>query len=354
MGRTLDAYKKLFETIRRGDIKRIYFLYGPEEYLRKELIGELVKAVLPEQNRVFNLDIFHGDDFDKAAFDDRMCSFPLFAENRVVILKRFEDLTVAGKDNVLDRIKNIPESLVFIAESGQDKLDNARVKSLKKTADEQGIAFQCKYLSEGETLDRIRGRLKREGLEIDQGALELLVDSVGTQLSDLINEVEKISLNVDESRRITRDDVQAVVGRYRTESMFALLDQVGGGRDPAEFIRKLNRLLDGGEEPVFILAMLLKRVILLLQVKSLQAEQGAKPLSSQIVAGELKMSPYYSNRLLNQSKHLHRSDLEILLENLRWADFTLKTSAIPPNHLLEEAFFAASARKKLATSANLF
>jgi len=353
MARILDAYKKQFDAIRRGDIKRFYFLYGPEEYLKKELIGELVKAVLPEKNRAFNLDIFHGDDFDQAAFDDRMCSFPLFAENRVVILKRFEDLNVAGKDNVLKRAKNIPESLVFIAESSRVKLDNVRVKSLKKSADEQGVAFECKYLSERETLDRVRARLKREGLEIDQDALELLVDSVGTQLSDLINEVEKISLNTGESKRINRDDVQAVVGRYRTENLFALLDQVGGGQDPTIFIRKLDWLIDGGEEPVFILAMLLKRVIQLLQVKYLQTEQGSRPLTSQTLSGQLRLSPYYSNRLLGQSRQLRLPDLEVLLGNLRWADYTLKTSAIAPKYLLEEAFLAAHQRKKLDSSAIL-
>jgi len=181
----------------------------------------------------------------------------------------------------------------------------------------------------------------------------LLVDSVGTQLSDLINEVEKISLNTGESKRINRDDVQAVVGRYRTENLFALLDQVGGGQDPTIFIRKLDWLIDGGEEPVFILAMLLKRVIQLLQVKYLQTEQGSRPLTSQTLSGQLRLSPYYSNRLLGQSRQLRLPDLEVLLGNLRWADYTLKTSAIAPKYLLEEAFLAAHQRKKLDSSAIL-
>ena len=354
MGKALDAYKKQFDAIHRGDIKRFYFLYGPEEYLKKELIGELIKAVLPEQSRIFNLDIFHGDDFDRAAFDDRMSSFPLFVESRIVILRRFEDLSAAAKDTVLERVRNIPQDLVFIAESSHEKLDNTRVKSLKKAADEQGTAFQCSYLPELETLDRVRSRLKREGLEIDQDALELLVDSVGTRLSDLINEIEKVSLGAEKSRRITRADVQAVVGRYRTENLYALQDLVVSSREPAEFIRKLDRLIDGGEEPVFILALLLKRVIQLLRIKSLQAELGSRPLSSQELAGRLELSPFNSKELLLQAQTVNREDLEVLLENLRWADYTLKTSAISPKHLLEEAFFAASVRKKLATSANLF
>ncbi len=354
MGRTLANYKKLFDTIRRGDIRRFYFLYGPEEYLKKEIITELIKSVIPEANRAFNLDIFHGDDFDRNAFDDRMSSFPLFAENRLVILRRFDDLATANKDSVLSRVEKIPESLVFVAESVDEKLGNARAKALKKAAEAQGTAFQCKHLSEDETLERVRGRFKREGLDIEQDALELLVDSVGTQLSDLINEVEKIALNIGKSGVVTRDVVHDVVGRYRTENLFAILDLLGGSAGAGDFTRKLNRLIDGGEEPVFILAMLLRRVILLLQIKWLLEERGSASNSSQELAERMHMSTFYANLLKRQSSRFEKAELENLLDNLRWADLALKTSSVDPKFVLEEAFFASYVRKKLATTANIF
>jgi DNA polymerase-3 subunit delta len=349
----LTKYKKLFDSVRKDDIKKIYFLYGPEEYLKKEFISEIIQRVLPEKNRVFNLDIFHGDEFDKNAFDDRMSSFPLFAERRMVVLKRFEALNAASKDLVLDRIQKIPDSVVFISESNENKPATVRSKKMKQMADTQGISFQCKHLTEAETLTRVEGRFKKEGLSIEREALELLVDSIGTGLSDLSNEVEKIALHAGEDKLITVDNIKDVVGRYRIESLFDILGYLTCGEDVHVAIRKINRLIDGGEAPVYILAMLLKRTIQLLQVKLLMEESSPRERSSKALAGKMRRSPYHVDNLKRQADVFHRKDLDILLENLRWADITLKTSTIDPKHLFEEALLASSLRKKLAPQANI-
>jgi len=93
MGRTLQRYKKLFDQLKDDKTRhRVYLLYGPEEFLKKEFVGELIKTKLSDKNRAFNLDMLHGDDFDRDLFNDRLSSFPLFAEQRMVILKKFEAL----------------------------------------------------------------------------------------------------------------------------------------------------------------------------------------------------------------------------------------------------------------------
>jgi DNA polymerase-3 subunit delta len=349
----LAKYKKLFEGVRKGDIKKIYFLYGPEEHFKKEFISEIIRKALPEKNRAFNLDIFHGDEFDRNAFDDRMSSFPLFAERRVVLLKRFEDLLAAGKDLVLERAKRIPDSIVFIVESGEDKPSTVRSKKMKQSADEQGVSFEFKHLSEKETFDRVEGRFSKEGLHIEREALELLIDSVGTGLSDLINEVEKIVLHAREDRPVTRDDIKDIIGRYRTENLFDILEYLTCGDNVHLAIRKINRLIDAGEAPVFILAMLLKRTIQLLQVRMLIDESGTRKPSSNTLAGKLRRSSYFAEMLRRQAEQFEGRDLDILLENLRWADLKLKTSAIDAKHIIEEALLASSLRKMLAPQANI-
>ncbi|MFH1755131.1 MAG: DNA polymerase III subunit delta [Candidatus Latescibacterota bacterium] len=353
MAKMLAKYKKLFDSIRKGDIQSLYYLYGPEEYLKKEFISDIIRTVLPGKNRAFNLDILHGDEFDRTAFDDRLSSFPLFTDRRMVILKRFEVLSTANKDVVLAKIQKIPDSIVFIAESGEDIPSTARSKTMKQLADRQGISFEFRHLDEAETMARVEGRFKKEGLTIEREALELLVDSVGTGLSDLINEVEKIVLHAGDDKLIKQDNIKDVIGRYRTENLFEILGYLSGGDNASIAIRKINRLIDGGEEPVFILAMLLKRAIQLLQVKLLLDESGPRARGSQALAGKLRRSAFHVDQLIRQSDKFEQGDLEILLDNLRWADFTLKTSTIDPKHLFEEALLASSLRKKLAPRANL-
>jgi len=343
MGRALQRYKRLFEGLKSGRPHRFYFLYGPEEFLKKEFVSELIEGSLSVQNRAFNLDIFHGDELDRDTFHDRISSFPLFTEQRMVILKKFEALSTPNKDFVIDRVARLSDSIVFVAETPVDRLDTARLKQIKRLADEMGLSFRFEYLSHIETIDRVKTRLHREGFSIDPDALDLLVDSVGTRLIDLANELDKIVLSTEEGTRITRDTIADVVGKYRTENLFDFLDHLGK-TDHSDVVSRLHRVIDGGEEPVFVLAMMLRRVLQLLHVALLTEEGGRGALGK----GRLGVSPYQASILIDQARRFRRDELEIYLGNLRWADVKIKTSAARPQSLLETALVASEARKKLA------
>jgi DNA polymerase-3 subunit delta len=353
MGRTLQTYKKLFDSVKKQQFHNVYFLFGQEEFLKKEFVSELIRNGLDERNRAFNLDILYGDEFDKTLFNDRVCSFPLFAERRMVILKNFDGLALANKDYVITSIESIPESLICVVESSLAKLDNARVKKLKTIADKKGLSFNFKFLSEEETVERLRGRLRKEGLEIASDALGLLVESVGTQLIDLQNEVEKITLLSHGQSMVTREIVSQVVGKYRTESVFSFLDLIGA-RNIDRSLTLLNSLIDGGEEPVFLLAMTIRRVLMLMQVQSLLETDSIRKAGSRSVSDILggQYSPFLAGILLRQAPLFEKGDLEYYLNNLMWADRKLKTTQVNSRTILEEALVSSHLRKKLATTPN--
>ncbi len=346
MGRTLQLYKKLFEQLKTGSNHQVYFLHGPEEFMKKEFIGELIEARLSGQNRAFNLDIFHGDDFDRDSFNERISSFPLFNERRMVILKKTEALTTANKDFVLERLVGLSDTVIFVAETAQDRLDTARIKKFKQIADDKGLSFRFQHLSDDETIDRVKGRLHREGYTIHPDALEVLLDSVGTSLIDLANEIEKIMMSVESGTVIDRDLVGEVVGKYRTENLFAFLDQLGK-KDTATLVRRMHRIVEGGEEPVFVLAMILRRVLQLLHITSLLAEKGVTPRDvTNRMAG--RVSPYQLTQLIGQARAFDSDDLKIYLTNLRWADVKLKSTGLQGLSVLDTALVASIERKTLA------
>jgi len=349
VGKKLQKYRALFEGVKKKEIHKLYFLYGPEEYLKKEFISELLRTALPDSNRAFNLDVLYGDEFDQNFFDDRISSFPLFTQLRVVILRNFKALSNAQKDVVIEAAGRCPDSLVLVVETPDERLDTARLKKMQKTAHEAGLAFNFEFLDEKETVERVMGRLKKEGCRIDPRALELLVESVGSNLSDLVNEVDKILLAAGDDKNIDTELVGAVVGKYRAESAFSLLDELGRP-DPASIVRKLNSVLDGGEEPVFVLAMLLKRALLLLEVNALVAERGTSVSSPRNLAAAMSgaISPFYAEKLHRQASRCDKKGLEILLSNLRWADSKLKSTQLRPKGIIEEALLASHLRKTLA------
>ncbi len=352
MGKTLQTYRKLFDTIKQGKIHKLYLLYGPEDYLKREFVREVIEAVLPATNRAFNLDIIYGDEFDQALFDDRLKSFPLFMERRIVILKNFSELSLPHKDYVIESAEQVADSMVFIIEAHNEKLDNARLRKLGKVADKIGLCAPFGLLDDQETMDRVMTRFKREGCTIDPDALDLLVESVGTRLIDLGNEVDKILLAIGEGETVDRKLVGDVVGKYRTESLFSLLDELSRKR-PEQLLRTLAALVDGGEEPVFVLAMLLKRTVLLLLVCMLVREKGRAVSADKALADHMggATSPFYAAVLRRQAARFSPVELEQLLTNLRWADIKLKTTQIDAKSVLQEALLASHLGKTLASPA---
>jgi len=346
MGRTLQSYKKLFDQAKKDAPHRIYFLYGPEEFLKKEFIGELIKTRLSEENRAFNLDIFHADEFDRDTFADRLTSYPLFTDRRMVILRGFESLSTANQDSALERAADLAGPVILVVETPSPKLDTARLKRLEQIADESGVSFCFRHLSDDETVERVKTRLHREGYGIAPDALELLVDSVGTSLIDLANEIEKIMLSTDAGSMIGRNDVAAVVGRYRTENLYAFLDQMGS-RDLAAQVATMHRVIDSGEEPVFVLAMMLRRVLQLLSVRLLADEKGAPSRSTGGESG-IRLSDFQTRILKDQARRFEAKELMVFLSNLRWADVRIKSTSLEPRHLLETALLASAQGKTLA------
>ena len=350
MGRTLQAYRKLFDTTRRGKVVPLYFLYGPEEYLKREFVRTLIEVVLPSGERAFNLDILHGDEFDGAVFDDRIQSFGLFDQRRLVILKNFDALSTTHKDFVVERAGAAGDSVVLVIESTAERPSSARARQLVKVAGKRGLAFEFRHLDERETTERLVSRLRKEGFEIAPEALDLLLESVGTHLADLTNEMEKIVLAAGEARLIDRDLVAAVVGRYRGESLFSLLDDVGRS-DAGALLEKLAVVLDGGEDAVFVLSMLLRRAVQLMEVRAAVRESGRSALSGPELASRLvsSASPFFVESLRRQAEALRGRDPELLLANLRWADLKLKTTQLDERTVIEEALLAWHLGKPLAT-----
>jgi DNA polymerase-3 subunit delta len=352
MAGRLAAYKRLFEDVRQGRVRPLYFLHGPEEHMKREFVRELVQAALPEAERTFNLDILHGDEFDPQAFDNRMQAFPLFAARRVVVLRNFDALSAANRERVIERAGAVPDAMTLVVESNDEKLDTAAHKKLAALAAQKGVEFAFAYLDESETLERVLARFRREGVAIEPDALDLLVESVGTQLMDLTNEVDKILLAATDTKSVTREGVASVVGKYRTESLFSLLDGVGVSA-PATTLSRLSSLVDAGEEPVFVVAMMLRRVVALLEVRHVVAERGRAVSTDRALAESIAatQSPFFAGKLREQASRTTPTKLETLLTNLRWADLKLKTTSLDAKCLVEEAVLAAEVGKALASPA---
>lgn len=165
-------------------------------------------------------------------------------------------------------------------------------------------------------------RAQAKGANLSSEATRLLAVLVGNDLRLLDQEIDKLYLYAGE-RQITTQDVRALVSRARQESIFDLVDCVGR-RETDRALVLLHRMLDAGEAPLYLLAMLARQIRILIQVKDLQG----RGLGKNEIAGELRLHPYVVEKGMAQAWNFSLSQLEAAHHNLVETDWAIKTGRL--------------------------
>jgi DNA polymerase III subunit delta len=168
----------------------------------------------------------------------------------------------------------------------------------------------------------IERRVRSKGGTISHEAAMALSELVGSDLRLLDQEIEKLLLYAD-GRQVNSDDVRALVSQAREASMFDLVDCVGR-RQTDRALNLLHHLLDDGEAPLYLLAMLARQIRILIQVSELRATG----LSQPEIVGRLKLHPYVVEKGLAQAGNFNMAQLEAAHQRLVDADWSIKTGRI--------------------------
>ena len=101
----------------------------------------------------------------------------------------------------------------------------------------------------------LEGSAQARGHRIAADAIDYMITMAGTSITVLEQEIEKAMLYVGDGGSIRAEDLEGLLGRSREHSVFELTDSLVRA-DPAGALRLLNALLDDGEEPSRLLAMI--------------------------------------------------------------------------------------------------
>lgn len=199
--------------------------------------------------------------------------------------------------------------------------------------------------------EMVQAVLTKMNKTIEPQALETLFERVGFHPVGAVLEIEKIALYVDERQRISRDDVDQMVGRTREDAIFELTEALGNN-NPARVMTVLDHLLSDAFHPLAIIATLRNYLRRLLIFKSLQTRE--KPLWSPMSSNDfqkiylpalketglwpdlLKGHPYALYVGFNKASQHSSGNLKKSLTLLLEAEFKLKGSPVPGRIVIEE------------------
>lgn len=224
--------EKIISEWKNGIFKPIYWLEGEEPYFIDKIIGYAEHKILNESEAGFNLTVFYGRDADWAAVVSACRRYPMFAERQVVLLKEAQHMK--DIDKLEAYVGNPLASTVFVVGWKDKKVDGRTnlSKLLKKNAE----VYLSKKIFESQLPEWTRNMIEAKGYEITQQALQLLIDNIGNDLNRLENEVEKVCINLGNTKTIDEDAIEKYVGISKEFNAFELQAAIGK-KDLAKAIR---------------------------------------------------------------------------------------------------------------------
>jgi DNA polymerase-3 subunit delta len=318
--------KDLKQALKDGKIEPVYFLFGPETYLR----DEAVRAITDEALRDTLLREFNDSSFSLANGDVRAAiaaaeQLPMMSSRRVVRIKDFARLPEADEEFLLKYLDRPVEStvLIFITE------DIDKRKKLAKTL-MQRAAFEFQPLKSNELASWIKSHLKELKTEIEPQALQRLIEVVASDLHTVSNELNKLAAAALPSDRITMDLVEALATRSREHQNYELTDQLLA-RNGKAVLKTLKDLLDDGVQPVMLIGLIAGTYRRLTLAKELQ-NQGAAPRE---IFSQVPMPPFKQSAYLSMLGKLDSARLARRIQRIAEADLAIKTSKATPRLQVE-------------------
>jgi DNA polymerase III subunit delta len=224
--------EKIIGDLKKGQFKPIYWLEGEEDYFIDEVISFAEHKILSESEAGFNLTIFYGRDTAWADVINACRRYPMFSEKQVVIIKEAQDLK--GIDKLESYVeKPLPSTILFIGYKNKKVDGRTRLAKLLK---EKAVLMSTKKMYDSALPEWTSELIKQKGFTITKKALLLLIDHIGNDLSRLNNEIDKLALNLKESKQITEDDIEKFVGVSKEFNVFEL-QQAIAQRDLYKAIR---------------------------------------------------------------------------------------------------------------------
>jgi DNA polymerase-3 subunit delta len=214
---TFDA---LLRSLKQGAPDPVYYLHGEEDVLKDEAVRALLERAVDPAARDFNVDHRAAADLDPEAFHALVNTPPMLAATRVVVIRGIEVLrkTAKVRQELLRYLEAPNPTTVLVLVHGSGEAPDAELARRATTVGVEPLP--------PERVQRWMAHRGRQlGLALAPDAAELLLAAVGGDLSTLARELEKLA-PLAPGRAVTRDEVAALVGVRRGETLQDLVDAV--------------------------------------------------------------------------------------------------------------------------------
>lgn len=218
------TFQAIMADLKARKFSPIYILMGEEAYYIDQIADYIAENVLSPEERDFNQTIVFGADTTAVQVADMARRYPMMAEYQVVIVKEAQN--IRSLDALEKYLKAPVESTILVWCYKNGKIDGR--KAVVSLAASVGVVFESKKMREFELPNFIENYLKQHQATIDQKASQMIADHIGSDLSRLTSELDKVLVSFagKTDRRVTPEIVEEQIGVSKDFNPFELKNAI--------------------------------------------------------------------------------------------------------------------------------
>lgn len=213
------TFEAILSDIQAGRFAPVYFLHGEEPYFIDQIADAVEAHALPEAERGFNQVILYGKEIDHLTLLDFLRRYPMMSERQVVILREAQEMK--SLTELTSYMENPMPSTVFVVCHKHKKADT-RTKFGKSLSGKQIVVLESKKLYDNQVPEWISAYCKSKKIKIEAPAAALMAEYLGADLSRVVNETDKLILNMPAGAAITVAAVEENIGISKDYNLFEL------------------------------------------------------------------------------------------------------------------------------------
>jgi DNA polymerase-3 subunit delta len=323
-------YEDLVKQIKKNEILPLYLFYGEENYLKKNVLIRFREKLLDSSSMDLNYRIFYGEKISIDEIINEVRTLPFMSKYKLIVLKEAEKISKKDEEKLINyfkkfTLKNNFSVLIMIY---KESIPN---EELIKSAKRIGLVVNFSIPNKSKLISWIKFRFKKSNKKITPEALFYLQSIIGSEVSRLFNEIEKIDIYTKDKKIIEKEDIIIAIGGSQSVNIFNVLDSIGE-RNIQKAIYGLVELNNSNLNYLPIFAMIHRQIKLIFQAKLL-IKNGVE---FNQIKNEMKLPSFVMEKTIKQSKKYTIKELCQAYKLLNLADLELKSKQKKPQIILEE------------------
>lgn len=310
---------------------------GKEPYYIDLICNYIVENVLEEHEKDFNQTIFYGKDCNPSDLIETSQRFPMMSNYQLVILKEAQsnDKKTQLYDKLTKYLENPLNSTILVICFKYDTISN---KTLLTAAKKIGYVFDSKEIYSNKLPAWIESYIKERGYQIDIKSASIIAEYIGTDLTKLTNELNKLFIAIGEkTKKITPELIEENIGISKDFNYFELQNSIGY-LDVKNTLKIVNYFAENEKSHPFVV---INKTMFgffekLLKIHSL------KEINKDSISKLIGLHPFLASPYVDYVKNFHPNKLLKTLSIIREYDLKSKgveNGSTSDGQLLKEMIF---------------